>query len=260
MSTENLTVTLVQTALHWHQPEKNREMLTQQLRALTQPTDLIILPEMFTTGFSMDAPALAEPPEGPTLAWLANQAEKYGAVITGSYIVQAGENYFNRLIWMQPDGTYQHYNKHHLFRLAGETEVFTAGQEKVILTLKGWRICPLICYDLRFPVWSRNRHYEYDVLLYVANWPETRRLAWQNLLAARAIENQSYVIGVNRVGEDGNDITYTGDSGVYEATGQNIWQYSKEEIMQTLTLDKIKLEAYRKAFPAALDADDFILK
>jgi predicted amidohydrolase len=235
-------------------------MLTQQLRALNQPTDLIILPEMFTTGFSMDAAALAEPLEGPTLAWLTKQAEQYRAVITGSYMVQVGENYFNRLIWMQPDGTYQHYDKHHLFRLAGETEVFTPGQNKVILTLKGWRICPLICYDLRFPVWSRNRHYEYDVLLYVANWPETRRLAWQNLLAARAIENQSYVIGINRVGEDGNHITYTGDSGVYEATGQNIWQHSNEEIIHSLTLDKIKLEAYRKAFPADLDADDFVLK
>jgi len=257
---ENLTVTVVQTTLHWHQPEKNRAMLDQKLSSLTQPTNLIILPEMFTTGFSMAAPELAETMAGLTLPWLAAQAEKYQAVITGSLIIKEENNYFNRLIWMQPDGNYQHYDKRHLFRMAGETEIFTAGQHKLILTLKGWRICPLICYDLRFPVWSRNRQNEYDLLLYVANWPEKRRLTWQNFLPARANENQAYVIGVNRVGIDGNHISYSGDSSVYDYLGQTLWQQYQEEAVQTLTLDGTALEAYRKAFPAYLDADDFILK
>jgi len=256
---ENLTVTLVQTFLHWHQPEKNREMLARKLSSLSQPTNLIILPEMFTTGFSMAAPDLAETMSGPTLAWLAAQAEKHQAVVTGSYIIKEGNSYFNRLIWMQPDGNYQHYDKRHLFRMAGETNIYSAGQNKLILTLNGWRICPLICYDLRFPVWSRNRQQEYDLLLYVANWPEKRRLAWQTLLPARAIENLAYVVGVNRVGEDGNGITYTGDSAVYDFLGQTIWHQAQEEAIQTLTLDGSALEAYRKAFPAYLDADDFQL-
>jgi len=256
---ENLTVTLVQTFLHWHQPEKNREMLARKLSSLSQPTNLIVLPEMFTTGFSMAAPDLAETMSGSTLPWLAAQAEKYQAVVTGSYIIKEGNSYFNRLIWMQPDGNYQHYDKRHLFRMAGETNIYSAGQNKLILTLKGWRICPLICYDLRFPVWSRNRQQEYDLLLYVANWPEKRREAWQTLLPARAIENLSYVAGVNRVGEDGNGITYTGDSAVYDFLGQAIWHQTQEEAIQTLTLDSTALEAYRKAFPAYLDADDFRL-
>ena len=257
---ENLTVSLVQTNLHWHQPEKNREWLAQQLADLTPPTDLIILPEMFTTGFSMDAPALAETMSGPTLPWLAAQAQKHQAVITGSLIIKEENHYFNRLIWMQPDGQYQHYDKRHLFRMAGETDIYTAGLQKLIITLKGWRICPLICYDLRFPVWSRNCQNQYDLLLYVANWPEKRRLAWQTLLPARAIENLAYVAGVNRVGTDSNNISYTGDSAVYDYLGQVIWQNSQAEVIQTLTLEGTTLEAYRKAFPAYLDADAFDLR
>jgi len=257
---ENLTVTLVQTSLHWHQPEKNREMLAQKLSALNQPTDLIILPEMFTTGFSMDAPVVAETMDGPTLPWLAAQAKKHQAAITGSLIIKEKASYFNRLIWMQPDGSFQHYDKRHLFRMAGETEIYTAGRHKVIVSLKGWRICPLICYDLRFPVWSRNHQNEYDLSLYVANWPEKRALAWQTLLPARAIENLAYVVGVNRVGADGNNITYSGNSAVYDFTGQTLWQQTQEEVVQTLTLDGMALTVYRKAFPAYLDADDFKLK
>jgi len=254
---ENLMVTLVQTSLHWHQPEKNREMLTKKLSAVTQPTSLIILPEMFTTGFSMAAPALAETMAGPTLPWLATQAAKHQAVLTGSYIVKEKDQYFNRLVWMQPDGNYQYYDKRHLFRMAGETDIYTAGEQKLIPTLKGWRVCPLICYDLRFPVWSRNHQNQYDLLLYVANWPEKRRSAWQTLLPARAIENLAYAIGVNRVGADGNGITYTGDSAVHDFLGQTIWHQSNEEVIQTLTLDSTALAAYRKAFPAYLDADNF---
>ena len=256
---ENLTVSLVQTSLHWHQPKKNRDLLAQKLDSLTQTTDLIILPEMFTTGFTMAAPELAETMTGPTLPWLTAQAQKHQAVITGSLIIKESNAYFNRLIWMQPDGNYQYYDKRHLFRMAGETNIYTAGQNKVTPTLKGWRICPLICYDLRFPVWSRNQQNQYGLYLYVANWPEKRRLAWQTLLPARAIENQAYVAGVNRVGVDGNNITYSGDSAVYDPLGQTIWQSHHQEVSQTLTLDSTVLAAYRQAFPAYLDADNFNL-
>lgn len=256
---EELRLTLVQTSLHWHNAAANRQMLTQKLANLTEPTDLIVLPEMFTTGFSMDAPALAETMNGSTLPWLAEQAQKQQAVITGSLIIKDGDQYFNRLIWMPPNGDYKYYDKRHLFRMAGETEVYTGGQKKDIFTLKGWRICPLICYDLRFPVWSRNQHNQYDLLLYVANWPEKRSLAWQTLLQARAIENLAYVAGVNRVGEDGNGIAYSGDSVAHEPNGQVIWRQSQIEAIQTLTLSKKTLENYRKTFPAYLDADDFTL-
>lgn len=254
-----LKLTLVQTPLYWHDPAANRQLLTQKLANLTEATDLIVLPEMFTTGFSMDAPALAETMEGPTLLWLAQQAQQLQAVITGSLIIKDGDQYFNRLIWMQPNGHYNYYDKRHLFRMAGETQVYTAGRTKAIFTLKNWRICPLICYDLRFPVWSRNQQNQYDLLLYVANWPEKRSLAWRTLLQARAIENLTYVVGVNRVGTDGNGIQYAGDSVVYEPNGEVIWQQNQAEAMPTIALSKKALENYRKTFPAYLDADEFSL-
>jgi omega-amidase len=256
---QDLSVTLVQTALHWHNAVANREMLAQKMESLTEPTDLIVLPEMFTTGFSMDAPQLAEKPDGPTLDWLQEQAEKYKAVITGSLITEENGKYYNRLIWMRPDGSFEHYDKRHLFRMAAEHEVYTAGTSRLVVTLNGWRICPLICYDLRFPVWSRNIGPDYDLLLYVANWPAKRNLAWKTLLPARAIENLAYVVGVNRVGEDGKGITYSGDSGVYGPAGETIWQQSHEEAFQTVKLSIEPLQAYRQAFPAFLDADPFTL-
>ncbi|MGV3586516.1 MAG: amidohydrolase [Adhaeribacter sp.] len=255
----DLSVTLVQTSLHWHDAAANREMLARQLTGITEATDLIVLPEMFTTGFSMDAPQLAEKMDGPTLNWLQEQAAKYNAVITGSLIMEENGQYFNRLIWVRPDGSFEHYNKRHLFRMADEHQVYTAGSFRLIVTLKGWRICPLVCYDLRFPVWSRNTGPDYDLLLYVANWPAKRSLAWKTLLPARAIENLAYVVGVNRVGEDGKGIVYSGDSAAYKPTGEGIWQKSHDEAVQTVKLSYETLEAYRQAFPAYLDADAFSL-
>ena len=256
---QDISVTLVQTALHWHDAAANRQMLAQKMAQMQEPTDLIVLPEMFTTGFSMDAPLLAEKPDGPTLDWLQGQAATHKAVITGSLIIQENGQYFNRLIWMRPDGSFETYDKRHLFRMAGEHDVYTAGNSRLVVILNGWRICPLICYDLRFPVWSRNIGPDYDLLLYVANWPAKRSLAWKTLLPARAIENLTYVVGVNRVGEDGKGIAYSGDSGVYSPTGETTWQHSHEEAFQTIKLSYETLTAYRQAFPAHLDADSFTL-
>ena len=210
-------ITLLQTALHWQNPVANRAMLEETLFTLPEPTDLIVLPEMFTTGFTMNAAALAEPMNLTTFKWLKQMARQTNAAITGSYVVQENGQFYNRLIWMEPDGQFAHYDKRHLFRMADEEKTYTAGTLRLIRTWRGWRICPLICYDLRFPVWSRSRQIaphqlDYDLLLYVANWPAPRQLAWDTLLQARAIENLSYVAGVNRVGQDGNQHTYLGGS------------------------------------------------
>lgn len=254
----DLTIALVQTTLEWHQPQVNRDMLSQKLDSFTQQTDLIILPEMFTTGFTMEAEQQGETMDGPTLSWLKELAQKKQSVITGSLLIEEKGQYFNRLIWMQPDGNFQYYNKRHLFRMAGENYSYKAGNSRLLVTLKGWNICPLICYDLRFPVWSRNINLEYDVLIYVANWPAQRSLAWKSLLQARAIENLAYAIGVNRTGTDGKGIKYTGDSIAFAPTGEIIGQ-SELEAVKIITLTKKSLEAYRQLFPAHLDADKFNL-
>jgi omega-amidase len=255
----DLNVTLVQTPLHWQDPAANRRMLTEKFNRLSAPTDLIVLPEMFTTGFTMAAPELAETMTGPTLSWLAKQAQKHQAVIAGSLIVAENNQYYNRLVWMRPDGSYEFYDKRHLFRLAGEHHTYASGQERLIVELKGWRICPLVCYDLRFPVWSRNQDPGYDLLVYVANWPEKRCLAWKTLLQARAIENLAYVAGVNRTGEDGKGVWYVGDSVVHAPTGQVLWHQSGKEVSPTLCLERQGLEDLRASFPAHLDADLFRL-
>lgn len=255
----DITVTLVQTPLHWQDAAANRQMLADKLNRMEGPADLIVLPEMFTTGFSMAAPQLAEPMTGPTLSWMAKQAQKHQAVLTGSLIINDKGNYYNRLIWMRPDGSYDYYDKKHLFRMAGEHQTYTAGTQKLIVELKGWRICPLVCYDLRFPVWSSNQNLSYDLLLYVANWPEKRNLVWRTLLQARAIENLSYVVGVNRTGEDGNGICYVGDSIVHGPDGQTLCHQSQKELVKTITLQRQRLEDFRAGFPAHLDADSFQL-
>ncbi len=263
-----MNITLLQTELYWHDPVANRAMLEEQIAALPQSTDLIVLPEMFTTGFTMDAPAVAEPANLTTLRWLRQIAAQTGAVVTGSYVVRengpSGTQYANRLIWMQPDGQYNVYDKRHLFRMAGEDGIYTAGQQRIIKTWKGWRICPLICYDLRFPVFSRNASqtddsFAYDLLLYVANWPAVRRHAWNVLLQARAIENLCYVAGVNRVGTDGNGHAYSGDSALINFKGEVLFQQTEKPVayQQTLSLDE--LNTFRQAFPANLDADAFTL-
>ncbi len=256
---EDLRLTLVQTILLWEDPAANRQRLSARLDQLAGETDLIVLPEMFTTGFSMNAPALAEAMDGATVNWMATRAKTTGAVITGSFIARAGTNYFNRLLWMRPDGTYEHYDKRHLFSLAHEQHTYTPGDRQLVVDLKGWRIMPLICYDLRFPVWSRNT-FHYDLLLYVANWPERRSHAWKSLLAARAIENLSYTAGVNRVGKDGNDIAYSGDSSLFDFSGKVRYRISQEEDIFTSRLSYEAQQDFRRRFAFLNDRDAFEIR
>ena len=256
---EDLKITLLQTPLYWHDRSLNLEMLADKIEAVTESIDLIVLPEMFTTGFTMQAPAHAEPMNGPTLHWLKNMATTTGAIVTGSLIISEDNKYYNRLIWMLPDGSYYYYDKKHLFRMAGEDTIYASGSGKLIVDLKGWHICPMICYDLRFPVWSRNINNEYDLLLYVANWPEKRSTAWKSLLQARAIENIAYVAGVNRIGEDDNGHSYSGDSSIISYKGNILFTAADQECTQTLTLNYDELQKFRQSFPTYLDADLFTL-
>ena len=211
---------------------------------------------MFTTGFSMEPQPLAETMEGPTMEWLQQQAAELDAAIAGSFIVEALGTYFNRLVFMQPDGTFDFYDKRHLFTLAGEDTHYQAGKTRLEVVYKDWKICPLICYDLRFPVWSRNTN-NYDLLLYLANWPEMRRLHWQRLLAARAIENQVYTVGLNRIGQDGNDYPYVGDTSVISFSGEVLFHVSQVEDVHTITLNKADQAAYRKKLAFLEDRDRF---
>ncbi len=252
-----LTVALIQTALYWESPTANLAMLEEKIAEITQKVDLIVLPEMFTTGFSMKPEALAEPMNLTTFKWMRQMAEQSGAVLTGSYIVQEKGQYFNRLLWMPPNGEYDYYDKRHLFRMGKEHEHYTEGRRRIIKEINGWRICPLICYDLRFPVWARNQDLAYDVLLYVANWPAVRRGPWNTLLQARAIENLSYVLGVNRVGEDGHGVAHSGDSVVIDFKGDLLTDRDSAEKTVIYTLDKDALMSFRERFPAHMDADAF---
>ncbi len=256
---QDLTVTLVQTALSWHDAQANRDGIAERIRDLAGTTDLVVLPEMFTTGFTMEAQSNAETMDGTTVAWMAEQAATVGAVVTGSVIIEENGRYYNRLIWMRPDGSCVHYDKRHLFRMADEHRHYTAGERRVVVELAGWRICPLICYDMRFPVWSRNRD-DYDLLLYVANWPERRAAHWRSLAVARAIENLAYVVAVNRVGEDGNGIVYAGDSLAIDPQGRTLVHLDYVETTQTVVLSREPLLQYRQRFPADQDADAFDLK
>ena len=256
---QDLRITVIQSNLYWENIGANLAMFEEKIARLEKQTDIIVLPEMFTTGFTMNAKALAEPMNFTTFKWMKQQAAQTGAVVTGSFIVKENTNFYNRLIWMQPDGRYFVYDKRHLFRMAEEHLVYASGKEKLLVEWKGWKIRPLICYDLRFPVWSRNRKNEYDVLIYVANWPETRRLPWKALLQARAIENLSYVVGVNRVGEDGKGIFYKGDSGIISPKGEWIWEKESEETVFTYSLSKAELDTFRTKFPADMDADEFVI-
>ena len=253
---QDLTITLLQTELAWHDPEANRAQFAELMGTLTEPTDLIVLPEMFTTGFTMDVRQQAESMAGPTVTWMAKLAREHKVALCGSLLVEDGGRYFNRCVWIASDGKHHHYDKRHLFRMAGEHEHFTPGQERLIVELKGWRVCPLVCYDLRFPVWSRGAN-AFDLLIYVANWPAARRGAWQALLPARAVENQCYVAGVNRIGTDGKGVTYAGDSGVYDYLGRAPVNSGAEPGHRTATLSLGDLRRYRKKFPAYLDADEF---
>ena len=258
----DLKVTIIQSDLHWEDKSKNLEMFSQKIAAISEATDLIVLPEMFTTGFSMNPEKFAEQMTGTTLNWMKQKAKEKNCVITGSFICEERGKYFNRLVWMNADGTYKTYDKRHLFRIGDEDNHYGHGDRKIIVDLKGWKICPLICYDLRFPVWARNtKANHYDVLIYVANWPERRVHPWKSLLVARAIENQSYVVGVNRIGNDGNDIYHSGDSVVLNAKGESISKVkSKEDSIETITLNYSELAEFRKIFPAMLDADEFEIR
>ena len=272
---QNLSVTLIQTDLFWENPTANLANLEEKMAQISLPTDLIILPEMFNTGFTMEVKAVAEPMNFTTFKWMKQQAKRTQAVITGSFIVKEGEYFYNRLIWMRPDGSFETYDKRHLFRMGGEHHNFAGGSARLIVDLKGWRICPMICYDLRFPVWSRNFQWEkrrkekaenvisqtsalnYDLLIYVANWPAVRSQVWDVLLKARAIENQSYCIGLNRVGEDGMGLNYTGNSAVIDFKGNALFYQKDLEVIQNQVLNKKELDDFRTKFPAYLDADDF---
>jgi len=256
--TANLRVTMIQTDLAWQDPAANRHRLAAHCRGLAGHTDLIVLPEMFTTGFSMDAATLAETMDGATVGWMREEAAATGCAITGSLIVREGGQHYNRLVWAAADGSLAHYDKRHLFRMAQEQEHFAGGSARTVVDIKGWRVCPLICYDLRFPVWSRIRG-DYDVLLYVANWPSRRRTAWSALLRARAIENVAYVIGVNRVGKDGNGASYAGDSVALDFLGQALGGDRGGEFVETVVLDRESLANFRRDFPVHLDADAFEL-
>ena len=265
----DLRVSLVQGDTLWHDPEGNRARYGEMMAPLRGQTDLIVLPETFTSGFSNEAIHRAEDMHGPTVAWLREQAMTLGAVVTGSVQIREGDaadagKVFNRLLWATPDGDLRAYDKRHLFRMAKEHERYAAGADRLTLELHGWRICPLVCYDLRFPVFIRNRfgveaadRFDYDLLVFVANWPSARRHAWRTLLAARAIENLSYVAAVNRVGRDGNQIDYSGDSVVHDFLGQPQVECGAQPQVVTVTLSATALAEHRARFPAQLDADRF---
>lgn len=265
-----LRVTLVQGATRWHDLAANRDYYGNMIASLRGQTDLVLLPETFTSGFSNEAIHQAETMDGATIAWLQQQAKALDAAITGSVQLRDGEGatakVYNRLLFVTPDGGVRHYDKRHLFRYAGEHERYAAGSERLLVEWRGWRICPLVCYDLRFPVYLRNGYdraaarFDYDLVLFVANWPSARRYAWSTLLRARAIENLSYCVGLNRVGTDGNGLHYAGDSVVLDFLGAPLAELGAQEQVVTVQLDPTALALHRERFPAWMDADAFDLK
>ena len=281
-----LTFTIVQTRLFWEDKEQNLKMIEEKISAIKERTEIIVLPEMFSTGFSMKPTLLAEKMDGQTVQWMKKISSAKRAIITGSIIIEEEGKYYNRLVWMLPTGEYGTYDKRHLFAYAGEHEHYNGGTKRLIASVKGWKINLQICYDLRFPVWARQQSQivlpgedvteepvaetdvsgeyeieapEYDILIYVANWPERRIHAWKTLLQARAIENQCYVIGVNRVGNDGKEIYHSGDSMIIDPLGEILYSKSHDEDIFTMTLQQKKLEEIRARFPFWKDADNFIL-
>jgi len=285
----DLKITIIQANLQWENIDENLNLFAQKIKSINESTDIIVLPEMFNTGFSMNSAELAETMDGKTVGWMKEIAKRSNAVVVGSLIIKTCSlsgaeektNFHNRLIWAQPDGICFTYDKRHLFRMAGEHEYFSAGKKRLIIEYKGWKICPLICYDLRFPVWSRNKQLSvdscqlsgnkqqttnnkqqnsnvFDILIYIANWPEKRKSHWTKLLAARAIENQCYVVAVNRVGEDGNGFSYTGNSVVINFMGKkNIEAEEKVETIETVSLSLLELNTWREKFPVGMDGDEF---
>jgi omega-amidase len=264
----SLTITLIQTNLHWEDKKANLGMLSKKIESIKEKTEVIILPEMFNTGFSMKPEIFAEEMNSETVQWMKKIAVEKKVILTGSIMAKEDNKYFNRLIWMLPNGEHGVYDKRHLFAYGNEHTHFSAGNKRLIASAKGWKINPQVCYDLRFPVWARQIplslekegvgvRLEYDLLIYVANWPEQRTHAWKTLLTARAIENQCYVVGVNRVGDDGNGIHHTGESMIIDPLGEIIYTKKEEETIFTYTLQKEKLNEIRERFPFWKDADSF---
>jgi len=264
--TKPLRVSLVQGATRWHDPAANREYYGALVKPLKGESDLVVLPETFLSGFTNETLGNAETMDGTGIKWLRELAAEVGCTVTGSMVVREGDRCVNRLVWMPPHGTHAIYDKRHLFRMAKEHERYGGGDTRLIVEIGGWRICPQVCYDLRFPVWLRNRYdreakrFDYDLVFFVANWPSPRRHAWRTLLRARAIENLAYCVGVNRVGVDGNDLHYAGDSGAFDFLGQPLVELGAQEQVVTVTLDAKALEAHRERFPAWMDADEFEIR
>lgn len=254
---DKLKVAIIQSNLVWENPKQNRKSFSEKIETINDILDVIILPEMFTTGFTMNASAVAETMDGKSVTWMQKTAAETNAAIVGSLIITENNKFYNRLLFVEPSGIITHYDKRHTFTLAGEDKVYTSGTEKIIIDYKGWKICPLICYDLRFPVWARNTE-NYDALIYVANWPKPRILAWDTLLKARAIENMSYCIGVNRVGEDKDHNEHCGHSAVYDVLGNNITPIKpNKEHLEIVDLDKNHINFYRNKLRFLDDRDMF---
>ncbi len=267
-----LAITTIQTNLVWEDKAANLQLLEEKINAIEEKTEIVVLPEMFSTGFSMQPQLFAETMDGETVDWMRRIAEDKRIIVTGSIIIKEDNHFYNRLIWMLPNGDVGFYNKRHLFAYAEEDKHYTAGNKRLIASVKGWKINLQICYDLRFPVWARQAapsqpppkgeekaNPEYDVLIYVANWPERRSHAWKTLLCARAIENQCYVVGVNRVGADGHNINHSGNSLVIDPLGEVLYHMADEEDIFTITLQKEWLEEVRTKFPFWKDGDDFLI-
>ncbi|MDA3906330.1 MAG: amidohydrolase [Bacteroidales bacterium] len=262
---QDLNISIIQSDIVWKDVDANLASFSYDIDQIEEEVDLIVLPEMFNTGFVVDPEDVAEKMNGKSLLWMIEQARNSQAVICGSLIIHEKNKYYNRLFWVNPDGSFKQYDKRHLFSLGGEHQKFTGGTESMIVELKGWKIKPLVCYDLRFPVWAKNNYsngkYDFDLLIYIANWPASRRDPWMSLLKARAIENQAYVIGVNRIGEDGNGLAHSGDSNIYDAKGKKLIKHPiNTEYTETLSLSKKTLKDFREKFTVGLDWDRFSIE
>lgn len=259
MAGNTLNISLIQADIVWEDKAANLAQYERYINDIQEKKEVVILPEMFSTGFTMNTTTLGERMDGPTVQWMKHMAKQHRCILTGSLIIEENGNYYNRLLWVQPDGVVGHYDKRHLFAYGDEHNHYTSGTKRLIASVKGFRICLMVCYDLRFPVWARNLDDAYDVLVYVANWPERRSLAWKTLLQARAIENQCYTVGVNRVGSDFKGLTYSGDSSVFGPLGETLWQESNNVAIQTIMLEKDVITKTREQLPFLNDADKFVI-
>ena len=257
---QDLKVTLIQSELVWEDIDSNLAGFNSRIDAIEEDTHLIVLPEMFSTGFTMNAAALAQDMKGSAVKWIIEKSAEKNVDMVGSIIADDGGKFFNRLLWAKPNGEIFTYDKKHLFRMAGEEKIYSAGTKNITVELNGWRIRPFICYDLRFPVWTRNIANQFDAAIFIANWPERRSAHWKALLQARAIENQCYMIGVNRVGTDGNGLSYSGDSSIIDPWGNIIFQKSNQTCIHTSELSYDVLKTSREDFPVWMDADNDIIR